>query len=536
MFAGKSFRVWGGNLRPGVNTVAFLGGTATRLEKEVVQGVCKKARWAAARVALGALAVLLAASAVQAATFTWNGGASGQWDTPTNWNANFAWNTTGGTADFNTAAAAVTVNSVTASAVIFNQNASISGGTISLIQGNNGLVNNASGTTTISSALNLSPLSGNANCMWAGNSAGTLAINGPVTMETGNTNLFLYNGNYTLNAGGSITMNGALVLNDSTSTTTNFLQTGGVINVSRAGPTNAVFLTQKGTTTYTMTGGSFVLSAASDTLAIGDKLTATMTVNGPGTLVCTPILNLNVGNGGGGGSSGFYLQNGLLQADSILQSFGGYTFNFSGGTIQPVDNGTLAALNWGSATAASNVTFSMSGAGATLSSSDSGGVGRTVQVYAQLSGNGPLTTAGNGTLVFSGTSTNVNYSGALGIQSGTVQVGNNNGLVNTSGTVTVAGGALDIAGRVPTTGAVVLASGSIIDSVGVGVLKATSYTLQSGTASAALGGAGTALTVAGPGVAVLAGANTYTGGTTISGGTLQLNASNSLIAANGLSP
>ena len=198
--------------------------------------------------------------------------------------------------------------------------------------------------------------------------------------------------------------------------------------------------------------------------------------------MCTPILNLNLGNGGGGGGSGFYLQNGLLQADSIMQSFGGFTFNFSGGTIQPVDNGTLAALNWGSATPSNNVTLLMSGAGATLSSSDSGGVGRTVQVYAQLSGGGPLTTAGNGTLVFSGSANNVNYSVALGIQGGTVQVGNANALVNTSGTVTVAGGALDINGLAPATGAVVLASGSIIDSAHIGVLKGTSYTLQSGTA------------------------------------------------------
>lgn len=526
MFAGKLCRSRGIVAR-GLGFVSAVAGAAG--------SVCRKVRLAAAQVALGALAVL-AASAAQAATYTWSGGPSGQWDTPSNWTPSFAWSTTGGVADFNTAGAAVTVNSVTATAVIFNQNASIANGTVSLVQGTNDLVNNASGTTTISSALNLIAPGVNTNCFWAGNSSGTLAINGPVTMETGNTNLFLYNGNYSLNSGGSLTMNGALVLNDSTSTTTNFLQTGGVINVSRAGPTTAVYLTQKGTTTYTVTGGSLVLSAASDTLAIGDKLTATMTVNGPGALVSTPILNLNVGNGGGGGSSGFYLQNGLLQADSILQSFGGFTFNFSGGTIQPVDNGTLNlnALAWGSATASNNVTFLMSGAGATLSSNDSSGVGRTVQVYAQLSGSGPLTTAGNGTLVFSGSANNANYSGALTIQSGIVQLNSSNALVNTSGTVTVAGGALDINGLAPATGAVVLASGSIIDTAGLGVLKGTSYTLQSGTASAALGGAGVPLTMSGPGLAVLAGPNTYTGGTTISGGTLQLNASNSLIAANGL--
>jgi hypothetical protein len=114
-------------------------------------------------------AFFLFPSAAQAATYTWNGGASGQWDTASNWSPNFAWTATGGMADFTTAGAAVTVNSVIASGIVFNASTTVSGGTISLIQGNNNLVNNASGTTTISSALNLIPR------------AATLTVFGPAT-------------------------------------------------------------------------------------------------------------------------------------------------------------------------------------------------------------------------------------------------------------------------------------------------------------------------------------------------------------------
>jgi autotransporter-associated beta strand protein len=476
---------------------------------------------------LGSMVVFAAPAARGAnSTYTWTGGLSGQWDSPTNWNPNTSWTAFGTAALFNTSGAAVTVNSVTASQAIFGANTTVSGGTITLAAGvGNIIVNNAT-SATISSAVNIiAPASSN---YWTCPSSGTLTIAGPVTDSVGH--IFMGTGNYVLNSQGSINISGfALVVNDSASSTT-FQQTGGLITDSRVNSV-AVYMTQNGPTTYTMSGGSMVLPAVNSTLAIGDNHSATMTVNGAGAFVSTPILNLNVASGGNGG---FYLQNGLVQVDSILQSNANFTLNFSGGSIQPVDNGTLAVLRWGSATAANNVTFLMSGSGATFSSTDAGGVGRTVQIYAPLSGSGTLTTVGNGTLVLLGTNTNVNYSGAISIQSGTVQVGNANSLANATGSVTLAGGTLDIKGLAPTTGAVVLTSGSIIDSAGGGVLKGTSYTLQSGTASAALGGVGTALTMAGPGVAVLAGANTYNGGTNVSGGTLQLNSSNSLVAANGL--
>ena len=148
----------------------------------------------------------------------------------------------------------------------FAQNATVSGGTISLIQGNNDLVNNASGLTTISSTLNL--IGPATTIDWGSNSSGTLAIAGPITVQTAS-NFFLYNGNYDINTGGSITFatSGALVLNDSANTTTNILQSGGLISVNRPN-NNAMYLTQAGTTNYTITGGSAVIPAG--VAAIGD--------------------------------------------------------------------------------------------------------------------------------------------------------------------------------------------------------------------------------------------------------------------------
>jgi autotransporter-associated beta strand protein/adhesin HecA-like repeat protein len=93
------------------------------------------------------------------------------------------------------------------------------------------------------------------------------------------------------------------------------------------------------------------------------------------------------------------------------------------------------------------------------------------------------------------------------------------------GAVNVNGGTLDLAGFSSTAGAVTLTSGSIVNSGGAGAtLSASSYTLQSGTVSAVLGGALSPLTKTGSGTVTLTAANTYGGATTVSAGVLNVSA------------
>ena len=235
------------------------------------------------------LAVGLLGQSALAATYTWNGGASGVWDVSTNWNpAGVTWTETltgtGNTALFNTAGALVTVNSSssTAGGLTFLQNTTLSGGTINLIAGTNDLVNSATGATTLGTALNFV---GPANSILWGGGSGTLNINAPITNSV--SNFFLYDGNYTLNSPGSININGfALVMNDSASTTSNVVQTGGLISINRPN-TVGLYLTQAGTTSYTLTGGTMMLSGIGCDLAIAYSpgRPATMTINGANALV-----------------------------------------------------------------------------------------------------------------------------------------------------------------------------------------------------------------------------------------------------------
>lgn len=233
---------------------------------------------------------------------------------------------------------------------------------------------------------------------WFEPNGGTLTIGGPITVVQAG-HLFLQDGNFVLNSPGSITISTsnaayALVMNAVVGSTTNFLQTGSVISVSRSN-NNAVYLTQGGTTNYTITGGSLLLSGGSSALCIGDGTNkgSALNINGAGALVATPKLNVNAATGTCTGAVN--MQSGLFQTDQMFQSSAcTIPFNFSGGTIQPLD-GTLA-LTWGLSTTA-NIAMTLSGS-EVMSSNDASGVGRTVTVFTPMSGNGILTTAGTGTL------------------------------------------------------------------------------------------------------------------------------------------
>ena len=169
--------------------------------------------------------------------------------------------------------------------------------------------------------------------------------------------------------------------------TSYLLQTGGSISLNRPNVNYGVNFAQAGVAYYTMTGGTVTASANTNaTLGDGASTRGYFTINGPGALASFPTLNLCVAGVTPSTIGAVNLENGRLAVDSLLTSPGGYSsFNFSGGTLQPID---FFVSQWGSSTQGNNFIITLSGTGATMSSNDLSGTGRTVQVYAVLSGPG----------------------------------------------------------------------------------------------------------------------------------------------------
>ena len=236
----------------------------------------------------------------------------------------------------------------TVAALTLTNSGTITGGGISLTAGTT-FLNNAAGLSTLASPLNI--VGGAAN-IWSSNSAGTLNIAAAIT--DGSNTLYLFDGNYTMGAAGSITVpNAALVMggsNDTGAHTSNFLQTGGVISVSRPGVSSSAtfFISQGGTTNYTMTGGSLLVTTGTGSVAYnGGGKSGNLTINGSTAVASLAGLNLY---GVSGGVAQVNLMNGTLQVDDLYTgaaaSLTAYDiFNFSGGTLQPLDANVSGAAS-----------------------------------------------------------------------------------------------------------------------------------------------------------------------------------------------
>ena len=105
------------------------------------------------------------------------------------------------------------------------------------------------------------------------------------------------------------------------------------------------------------------------------------------------------------------------------------------------------------------------------------------------------------------------------LDAGIIQLTSASALGASSGSLTVNGGTLSLAGNSPTLGAVTLTSGNIL---GAGTITGASFNVQTGLITANLAGTSAALAKTTAGLVTLTGTNTYGGGTTISAGTLQL--------------
>ena len=210
-------------------------------------------------------------------------------------------------------------------------------------------------------------------------------------------------------------------------------------------------------------------------------------------------------------SAAIVVSNGAAFASYASSSINN-NFTLNGGA-GPNSNGVIE--NQGYGTAVYTGSFSLNSGSSTI-----GTGGGNITISGQISGPGALTAIGGNTLIVSGANT---YSGGTNVSGGTLQLGNNTALGATSGSLTVASGAvLNINGYSPTVGAL-SGSGTIDNAIGGGN---PTLAIGTGNASGTFSGmiqntsGATALTKIGSGNLFLTGANGYTGLTTVSAGTL----------------
>ncbi len=349
-----------------------------------------------------------------------------------------------------------------------------SGGTVSLSG-----ANTYTGTTTVSagtlSVANAAALNAATSLVVNG---GTLDINN-VTLNT--LSSFTMQG---IGAGGA----GAL-----TGTGASAQYAGPVVmtNASRVGGTGTLTVSgvvSDGGNTYGLTkvGGGIV------------ALTALNTYTGP-TTINAGVLSANtlVVEGAGGGVASSIGASGNAAANLVL---GGGTLRYTGGSVATDRNFTLTAGTTSGidvSPAAANLTWT--GTSANTS--------------------GALTKLGAGTLTLTGAN---QHTGLTTVNAGTLAYGASDVLA--SGPVTVDGATAVLAlgnNQSDTVGTVTVANGGSITGTGTSTLTSTgTFEMQSGSVSAILAGAGTALNKTTGSSVTLSGKNTYTGLTTISAGTL----------------
>ncbi len=241
-------------------------------------------------------------------------------------------------------------------------------------------------------------------------------------------------------------------------------------------------------------GNALKLNGANLTIETSGPMTLGGVVSNFGTLQVFGTLALMGANTYSGGTT---LNGTLTLGNNTALGANGLTLSGSS-TLKSGVNGLNLSSSSGVTLGSNTLTYDMNGENSTLSGVISG------------TGNLAVTNStGSGALTLTGTNT---YSGSTSINGGTLVIGSNANLGNTSGGVIFDGGTLETTAGFSSARGVNLASlGGTVDVTGS----------NSTTLTGVISGTGS-LTKTDTGTLILSGANTYSGGTNLSGGTLSL--------------
>ncbi len=355
-------------------------------------------------------------------------------------------------------------------------------------------------------------------------SAGTLTLAGTGSLGAGN------------NYAATISNNGALVVSNSTASSAQTLSgpisgPGVVVQQGSGNLTLSASNAYSGGTTlssgWLTVGNANALGTGALTIGGG-----TLAANGSYTLPNQLSMSGATAAVGGSntiatsGGASFANNNTLNLAAALTLSGGtvsldsGSNQTFSGGSALTISGGSLN-LNGGSDT----LTFNNGAASSPISGAMSAGTlvlagSNTAVSVGSLTGGGAVqvNSTNGGVFTFNGGASS--YTGGTTLSSGSLVMGNANGLGGGNGSLTVNGGALDLAGYSPTIG-VLSGGGGVITASSAGTLTTNNASASTTFAGTISGLAGLTQSGAG-GMLTLTGSSTYSSATNITAGTLQI--------------
>jgi filamentous hemagglutinin family protein len=341
------------------------------------------------------------------------------------------------------------------------------------------------------------------------NTTAANAITGNLTVAGGTA--VLQQSNQIPNAANVVVSSGTLDIGANSDTVNGVQLTGGSINGSGGTLTSATtFDLQLGSASAILGGSVGVTKTGVGTVILSGANTYT----GATTISAGALSVATIGNGSVAGNLGaasaaagsLVLDGGTLQYTGVSAATDRVITLTPGSTASAIDV-TANNLTLTSAIPASTGALTKLGAGALTFTGANAYTG--------------LTTASAGTLNLNTTGAN-SIAGNLTVAGGTAVLQQADQIPNAANVV-VSGGTLDIGANSDTVNGVQLTGGSIIGNGGT-LTSATTFDLQSGSASAILAGAtaGIGVTKTGGGTVTLSGVNTFTGVTTISAGALSV--------------